>query len=203
MNNKTFNIKKFVIILIGVILLTATAFISSYFKKENNTDIGQPLLKITAPAKLKADFRDSFSVDVTVSRLGGEAYPAASLSLGFDSSNLEFLGIEEGNVTVGSDSDSSLPEWSVNVERSNDIGQINILYLDVSGGRYAFSDDRISGEQNVLLRLKFRLRGSAAPGDIYELSVEDAVFAATDSEKSLASISGTLQTQNGRIILED
>lgn len=171
-------------------------------KSEKNNS--ESVLAIETPTGLKVDDREIFSVDVTISELGSEIYPAMSMSIDFDASNLEFTGIEDGNVFVtGDTAEGKLPEWSVNTELSNKTGQINIMYLDTSGGRYAFTDKLIDKDKNILLRLDFRLRDSVKSGDTYEISVQDAVFAVSDSEKSLASTSGTLTIQNDKIILED
>ena len=35
------------------------------------------------------------------------------------------------------------------------------MYLDMTGGKNAFSKDLLAEDNNVVLRLKFRLRGSA------------------------------------------
>lgn len=56
-------------------------------------------------------------------------------------------------------------------------------------------------EDNVVLRLKFRLRGSVRPGDVMDLIVEDAVFAASDERQSLAMTTNTLQIQNGKLVI--
>ena len=53
----------------------------------------------------------------------------------------------------------------------------------------------------MVLRLKFRLRGSVRPGDVLDLIVEDAVFAASDENESLAMTTDTLKTKNGRIVI--
>lgn len=69
------------------------------------------------------------------------------------------------------------------------------------GSKYAFSKETMRDENNVVMRLNFKLRGSATKGDVYELSVADAVFAATDEEQSLSSVAGTLRTQNGKVVV--
>ena len=100
---------------------------------------------------------------MTISDLGEAIYPAASFSIRFDPSRLEVLGVEEGDGFILDDENQlgqQLPDWSVNVQNSNDTGLISILYLDMTGGRYAFSRDLLAEENNVVLRLKFRLRGS-------------------------------------------
>lgn len=163
-----------------------------------------PAVTIETPDKMAANDHEPFSLELQLSTLKKERYPAASFSISFDPAKLEFLGIGEGNVLINNNENSSgtaLPEWSVNVEQSNEVGVINILYLDMTGGRYAFSKELLQEKGNVILLLNFRLRGSVRKGDILELSLDDAVFAATDETKSLASISGTLKTANGRIVI--
>jgi hypothetical protein len=53
----------------------------------------------------------------------------------------------------------------------------------------------------VVLRLKFRLRGSAKAGDVLDLIVEDAVFAASNETQSLAMTTNTLKVKNGRLVI--
>ena len=143
-------------------------------------------------------------MDVTISDLGDARYPAMSMSIAFDSSRLEFLGVEEGNIFILSDENSTgqqLPDWSCNVQNSNDTGLINIMYLDMTGGKNAFTKELLAEDYNVVLRLKFRLRGSSRPGDVLDLIVEDAVFAASDETQSLAMTTDTLKVKNGRLVI--
>lgn len=196
----------------GVILLLLLFLLFGLWKyfKSRNPVLGKAVpavLTIETPPKKSAGDRENFLVDVTISALGEEVYPAASLNVIFDASRLEFMGVEEGNVMIPCEEMAGggkrqLPEWQVDVEHCNRTGEIAVLYLDMTGGKYAFSQDLLEGEDNVLLRLAFRLRGSAKAGDIYELTVSDAVFAAMDSAKSLASLSGTLTVRDGRIVVE-
>ena len=128
------------------------------------------------------------------------------MSISFDPSTLEFLGVEEGNVFVHNYSGESrvdrlLPDWNVNIEQSNKSGLINIMYLDITGGRNSFGKDLLAEDYNVVLRLRFRLRGSARVGDIYDIIVEDAVFAASDETQSLAMTTGTLKIINSKIVI--
>ena len=167
-------------------------------------DPGVPTLTVETPQKLSASDKAEFTLDVTISELGEAIYPAASFSIRFDSSRLEFLGVEEGNVFVLDDRNQfgrQLPEWSVNVQNSNDTGLINIMYLDMTGGRYAFSRELLAEEDNVVFRLNFRLRGSVRAGDVLDLIVEDAVFAASDESQSLAMTTGTLKTKDSKIVI--
>ena len=165
---------------------------------------GVPTLTVETPQKLSVSETEEFALDVTISELGDALYPAMSMSIGFDSSRLEFLGIGEGNVFIHDDQNSAgqqLPDWSCNVGNSNDTGLINIMYLDMTGGKYAFSREFLAEEENVLLRLQFRLRGSVCSGDVLEVTLEDAVFAASDETQSLAMTLDTLKTKNGRIVI--
>ena len=183
-------------ILIAVLVLLLT--------RCSGTDFGVPTLIVETPQKLSATGTDEFTLDVTVSNLGEARYPAMSISISFDSSRLEFLGVEEGNIFILSDESNNgqqLPDWSCNVQNSNDTGLINIMYLDMTGGRNAFTQELLAKDYNVVLRLKFRLRGSSRPGDVLDLIVEDAVFAASDETQSLAMTTGTLKTKNGRLVI--
>jgi len=165
---------------------------------------GEPTLIVETPQKLSASQTQGFTLDVTVSALGEAHYPAMSMSVSFDSSRLEFLGVEEGNIFILSDENSTgqqLPDWSCNVQNSNDTGRINIMYLDMTGGKNAFSKELLAEDYNVVLRLKFRLRGSVRPGDVIDLIVEDAVFAASDETQSLAMTTDTLKVKNGRLVI--
>ena len=183
-------------ILIAVLVLLLT--------RCSGSDFGVPTLIVETPQKLSATGTDEFTLDVTVSNLGEARYPAMSISISFDSSRLEFLGVEEGNIFILSDESNNgqqLPDWSCNVQNSNDTGRINIIYLDMTGGRNAFTQELLTKDYNVVLRLKFRLRGSSRPGDVLDLIVEDAVFAASDETQSLAMTTGTLKTKNGRLVI--
>ena len=183
-------------ILIAVLVLLLT--------RCSGTDFGVPTLIVETPQKLSATGTDEFTLDVTVSNLGEARYPAMSISISFDSSRLEFLGVEEGNIFILSDESNNgqqLPDWSCNAQNSNDTGRINIIYLDMTGGRNAFTQELLAKDYNVVLRLKFRLRGSSRPGDVLDLIVEDAVFAASDETQSLAMTTGTLKTKNGRLVI--
>lgn len=167
---------------------------------------GKPVLTIETPQRISLSSKDTFTLDVSISNMGEARYPAASFCINFDSSRLEFMGVEEGNVFIYDELNESgiaqkLPDWSFNSKQSNKTGQINIMYLDVTGGKYAFSKELLGSDDNVILRLSFRLRGSAKVGDVYELSFSDAVFAASDSSQSLAMNQHTLATKSGKIVV--
>ena len=189
------------ILAICLLLIAAATLYYFYFYQG---DSGTPTLVVETPQKLSVSQTEDFTLDVTVSDLGDARYPAMSMSIAFDSSRLEFLGVEEGNIFILSDENSSgqqLPNWSCNVQSSNDTGLINIMYLDMTGGRNAFTKDLLADDYNVVMRLKFRLRGSVRPGDVLDLIVEDAVFAASDETQSLAMNRDTLKIKNGRLVI--
>ena len=199
--------QRIIILLVIILLLLLLTLFLFVFKRDNdNSVISEPTLTVETPQKLSVAETDTFSLDVLISSLGEALYPAASMSISFDPSTLEFLGVEEGNVFVhnyGGESrvDRLLPDWSVNIEQSNKSGLINIMYLDITGGRNSFGKDLLAEDYNVVLRLRFRLRGSARVGDIYDIIVEDAVFAASNETQSLAMTTGTLKIINSKIVI--
>ena len=167
-------------------------------------DTGLPTLTVETPQKLSKAETTEFTLDVTISNLGDALYPAMSMSIAFDASRLEFLGVEEGNVFVYDTENTTgqqLPEWSYDVASSNASGKINIMYLDLTGGKHAFSKGLLAEEDNVVLRLRFRLKGSVRAGDVMDLVVEDAVFAASDETLSLAMTRDTLRVRNGKLVI--
>ena len=172
-------------------------------KDDGETNKNTPTLTVETPQKLSISGTDTFVLDVSVSSFGDAIYPAASMSIAFDASRLEFLGVEEGNVFIKSDNTSgqTLPEWSYNTAACNESGRINVMYLDMTGGKNAFSKDLLAEDNNVVLRLKFRLRGSVRAGDVCDLIVEDAVFAASDETQSLAMTTNTLTVKNGKLVI--
>ena len=201
------NSKKKVIIIIAALVLIALAVLVFFLFGDGGALSLVPAVTVETPNKMSQSDKGEFTLDVTLSDLKeGELYPAASFSMNFDANKLEFLGLEEGNVLVPCEKKANgavteLPKWGVNVERSNEIGQINVMYLDLTGGRQAFSKDLLPDGDRVLFRLKFKLRGSVQSGDIIEISFADAVFAASDEKDSLASVKNTLKTHSGRVII--
>ena len=191
--------------IVGGVLVVCTVLLCIFLipKDGGEQNKDTPTLTVETPQKLSISDTDTFVLDVTVSSFGDAIYPAASMSIAFDASRLEFLGIEEGNVFIKSDNTSgqTLPEWSYNTAACNESGRINVMYLDMTGGKNAFSKDLLAEDNNVVLRLKFRLRGSVRAGDVCDLIVEDAVFAASDETQSLAMTTNTLTVKNGKIVI--
>ena len=201
---KKFLKKRWPWILVFCILIAAPVLLLARCDRGDEPISGEPSLTVETPQRLSASQTEEFTLDVTVSSLGDAHYPAMSMCIAFDSSRLEFMGVEEGNIFILSDENSTgqkLPEWSCNVQSSNDDGLINIMYLDMTGGKNAFTKELLAEDYNVVLRLKFRLRGSVRPGDVLDLIVEDAVFAASDEAQSLAMTANTLKVKNGRLVI--
>lgn len=164
--------------------------------------LGTPTLTVETPQKCSAG--EEITLNVTIDHMGEALYPAASMSIRFDPACLEFLAVEEGNVFIlngESTSGRQLPQWSCNTAACNESGLINVMYLDMTGGRYAFSRELLAEEDNVVLRLTFRVRGSVRTGDVLDLIVEDAVFAASEEKDSLAMTRNTLRVRNSRIVI--
>lgn len=201
MNPKTKK-KLFIGIGTGVLLLLLILFL--LFMNLDKITGGTPTLTIETPQKISKSEAEEFTLDVTISSFGEAIYPAASMSISFDSSRLEFIGVEEGNVFIRNDEGDvpqKLPNWSCNPEQCNKSGKINIMYLDTTGGKNAFSKELLAEEDNVVLRLTFRVRGSVRTGDVLDLIVEDAVFAASEEKDSLAMTRNTLRVRNSRIVI--
>ena len=191
-----------VVVLTGVLVFVM--ILSLVLARYSGIDRRLPVLTVETPQKLSVSQTDTFALDVTISELGDTLYPAMSVSLSFDPSCLEFLGVEEGNLFVtDSQVGRKLPQWSCNPEQCNKAGKINIMYLDLTGGKESFTQSLLAEEDNVVLRLSFRLRGSARSGDVFDLIVEDAVFAASEESQSLATTQKTLKVKNAKIVVGD
>ena len=195
--------KLFIGIGAGVLLLLLILFLLLLRGCDHSILGGTPTLTIETPQKISKTETEEFSLDVTISSFGDAIYPAASMSISFDPSRLEFLGIEEGNVFIQNDGDvpQKLPNWSCNPEQCNKSGKINIMYLVTTGGKNAFSKELLAEDDNVVLRLKFRLRGSVRSGDVCDLIFDDAVFASSDETQSLAMTTDTLKVRDGKIVI--
>ena len=115
----------------GVLLLLLILFLLLFKGGDHSIFGGTPTLTIETPQKISKSETEEFTLDVTISSFGDAIYPAASMSISFDSSRLEFIGVEEGNVFIRNDGDipQKLPDWSCNPEQCNKSGKINIMYL--------------------------------------------------------------------------
>lgn len=208
MSKRIFDKKTKTIFIIGisVLLLLLIIFLSLFFIRNNKLvqNSIKPTLTIETPQKISRSQTETFTLDITISSLGDDIYPASSMSISFDSSRLEFIDIEEGNVFIRNEAGEipqKLPDWSCNPEQCNKSGKINIMYLDTTGGKNAFSKEFLQKEDNVVLRLKFRLRGSVRNGDVCDLIFDDAIFACSNENNSLAMTTDTLNVKNGKIVI--
>jgi len=196
--------KSVALVILALCLLCGLLAAFLMLPKETAGNTGAPTLTVETPERVSRSGLQELVLDVTISSLGEAEYPAASASISFDPSRLEFLGVEEGNVFICDASNGAgqkLPEWSCSAVQSNNTGMINVIYLDLTGGDHAFTQKLLAEEDNVLLRLRFRLRGSVRVGDVCDLTVEDAVFAASDEAQSLSMVQETLQIRDGRIVI--
>ena len=199
--------KKLLIGLVIIIHIIAAIIGFLIFKKVLNT----PTLTLMSPAPLKASNYDEFTVDVQLSDLPSNIYPAASISLTFDKNKLQFTGVKEGTMMTYGDKSAdgnnlSIPNWSCNVDRANLNGEINAMYLDTTAGKYAYCSDGFDKKnKNIVLRLGFKLRSSAQKGDVYNITFQDAVFATINGDKkktSLAMNMKTLKVKNCKIAVK-
>lgn len=196
--------KKKLIIGISVCIFSLLLILFLFFMKTGKVVNTKPTLTIETPQKISISENEEITLDVTISSFGEAVYPAASMSISFDSSRLEFLGIKEGNVFVHNSDGKikqKLPDWSCNPEQCNKSGKINVMYLDTTGGKNAFSKELLAKEDNVVLRLNFRLRGSVRSDDVCDLIFEDAIFASSNEAESLALSKDTLKVRNGKIVM--
>lgn len=192
------------VIIAAVALLLILLLLALYFFSPKKTALLQPAVALKASQKASLSKGGELTVDMSLTCLGNSIYPAASFSIEFDNDYLELLAIEEGNVFVlDEEGGKKLPVWSVNLEQSNKNGIINLMYLDITGEKNAFTQDLLEAEDNVLLRLKFKLRGSAHEGEVYGIDFADAVFAASDEQDSLALNTQTLIAESGKIVVGD
>ncbi|MFR1707713.1 MAG: hypothetical protein ACLSV2_02330 [Clostridium sp.] len=173
--------------------------------------IKTPTITLVPPPPLEVTNRDEFSVDVVLSDLPKKIYPAASITVGFDKNKLEFTGTKIGTMMTYGDTtidgnSFNIPLWTCNIEKANEIGQINTMYLDMTAGKYAYSNDGFDKKsKNIVLRLSFKLKDSAVKGEKYNLTIHDAVIATVngDTEKtSLATNQKTLRANSCKIVVQ-
>lgn len=200
--------KKKKVILIGVgILIISLIFFSIVMMRRV---IETPTITLVPPPPIDVLNRDEFIVDVKLSDLGDELYPAASVTVGFDKNKLEFTGTKIGTMMTYGDNtidgkSFDIPLWNCNIERANELGEINTLYMDMTAGKYAYSKSGFDKKtKDVVLRLGFKLRDSAVKGEVYNIKIRDAVIAAINGDEnktSLATSQNTLRARNCKIVV--
>ena len=110
--------KRYIVISI-VIVLFLLLFLWLFLRK-GTVIAATPVLTIETPQKVSITDTKEIVLDMTISSFGDAVYPAASMSISFDPSKLEFIGVEEGNVFVRNDVSGvpqKLPEWSCNPDQ--------------------------------------------------------------------------------------
>lgn len=203
--------KRHIIIILALALLLAAAGAVWGF----NLLDSRPTLSFESLQPFEASDRNEFSVSLLLSDLPDALYPAASVTVRFDSNKLEFTGIKMGTMMVydnyvpeesAGNAAYTIPVWTCkDTDAANRSGTISGMYLDMTAGKNAYGlggfDPKI---KNVPLRLGFKLKDSVAKGERLELSITEATFATLDGEKdgttlTTAGQKPTLVAQTGRI----
>lgn len=214
--------RKNIIILIIVLVLIGASAISIYSYKMKNSNVTKneeqsdiveiPIIKLVPSKNIGVNEKEEFEVDVVLSSLPADIYPAASVSIGFNKDKLEFAGVKKGEMQTYGDISSSgenfvVPLWDCDIKTSNDSGKINAIYLDKTAGKFAYNKFGFDKEsKNVVLRLKFKLKNNAKQGEKYALDIKDAIFATVNGDKdntSLSSIKGTLKVSGCEIVVQN
>lgn len=180
------------IIFSATFLVSVVVLIFFIFKRGNI--ILKPTLILKPPAPIAASNHEEFTVDLELSKLPSNIYPAASISIKFNKNKLEFTGIKQGTMMISGD-EFTIPIWNCNTEKCNKDGEINSMYLDMTSGKNSYCAKGFDEEKkNIVLRLGFKLRDSAISGDVYNLTFKDAIFATVDGDKDKSSLSMELDT---------
>lgn len=199
--------KKVIFSCIFILILSLIIFSVFRVKKE----IDKPTLTIMPIAPIESTDRNEFTLDMVLSDLPKNLYPAASVAITFDKNKLEFTGIKLGTMMAYGDKSADgnnlvSPTWSCNIQNSNIKGEIDAMYLDMTAGEYAYCSQGFDKKsKNVVLRLGFKLKDSAAKGDSYNIVFKDAVFATVNGDEdktSLAMNMNTLKTKNCKIAIK-
>jgi hypothetical protein len=201
-----------VLVICGSAVVAAAAVILLIlFFSGKMDELFAPSLTWMSPAPVAASDRDEIVVDVVLSSLPDRAFPAASISVDFDRNKLDFLEVKQGTMmTLGvsklNETTYNIPIWTCDTERSNELGVVNAMYLDTTGGKFSYVQDGFNKkDKDVMLRLAFRLRDSAMAGDTYSITFRDAVIATiggTENKTSLATSIRTLKTYPAKIVVE-
>lgn len=195
------NKRNCVLVIAAAAVLLATIAVTLFFLLRGHGDaLFAPTLTLLSPAPVSADNREEINIDVVLSELPDRVFPAASLSVRFDKNKLEFLGVRQGTMmTLGQSTQEeityNIPIWENNVTVANQTGEINTMYLDITGGTFAYvAEGFAKQEKDILLRLRFRLRDSVQAGEVFDITVSDAVIAAVGGAQSRTSLATSLRT---------
>jgi hypothetical protein len=170
-----------------------------------------PSLTLMSPAPVSASDRSEIIIDAVLSDLPDRVFPAASISVDFDPNKLEFVGVKQGTMMTlggakGNEQTWNIPIWESDAAASNRLGEVNTMYLDMTGGQFAYIREGFQkNDHDILVRLAFRLKDSAIAGDIYHITVKDAVIATVggaENNTSLATGKQTLKAYPAKIVVE-
>ncbi len=194
--------KGIVLIISAILVLAAVTTIMVIFFVQGGAKTSISLNTDTQLAEMSGE---QFFIDVKVDGFPQEGhYPAASFSLNFDKTKLQFEGISVGNMTVSDELNSQesleIPTWQCNTQLSNENGNINAMYIDMTAQDRSYRAQNFQEDtQDILVRLEFTLLNSASSGDDIKLEFVDAVLASVDengAESGLSMVDGTLLAQS-------
>lgn len=165
---------------------------------DNNSEIKKEVsISLNGDRILSKNNKNTFKLKLKMSQTPSNIYSSASFSISFDKNKVEFVDIEKGDILTYS---SNSPSWEYDVKASNKRGQVNIMYLDSTGGKESFTSKSIVEERkNNILILEFKLKDDVESGDNISFKIKDAVFATVNGDKDNSSLS----TKNKNIKFED
>ncbi len=188
-----------ILVLIGVlVLIVIMCFIK---KKQKDTNPPSKLFHIAlADAILLPG--NYVTVDVIAGNFPG-IYPAVSFELKFDPTQLEFIQLKQGNITIENQTMSSkiLPEWSYEAALANRDGLIRTMYLDMTAGNAALQFEHLPEGKDVLFRIEFKVRDSCSKGETIPITFSQATFATIDESNSISIQKNNIVCKDGMYIV--
>lgn len=186
--------KRSICILLIIIFIAWAVWI--FVKTESN-----PCLSVVTPKSIAASCNEEFTVDLVMSNLPNDRYPAASITVEFDNSKLEFISVKPGTMMacrtnlssneLQSDALSgSVPVWNCDVDLSNQSGEIKTMYLDMTGENTAYCKAGFDKKtKNIVLRLNFKLKDIPLQDRKVYFLLTDVVFSTLSGDANTASLS--------------
>lgn len=171
-----------------------------------------PSISLVSNNTININSKDEFDIAVILSSLPPNIYPAASISINFDKEKLEFTGVKKGTMQIYGDKqlsgeDFNVPMWEFDKEVANTSGQINVMYIDKTAGRFAYNKYGFDNKlKNVVLSLKFKLKDGIKQGDKIPLDIDDAVFATINGDEdstNLSSLDNTLNINGCELLVKE
>lgn len=198
-NKKEENRKKRNIAIIVVLILLILG-IAIIFLIRQSMGAGKPSFYLTSE---EGSDSESIIVNIHVSDLPDNTFPAVSTSVHFDNDVLELTEVVNGNMEVyenGEDKPDQLvvPDWSYDLEYANTEGAANIMYLDMSGGSQAFNINGFNkDDQNIFASLKFHVKDTTDKS--VKFTLEEATLATVDdliNDTGFSTAKGNLSVKN-------